>query len=618
MKKKTAILILTFICLFNTSYSQTKTPYEKKEEEISIKYLKKMRVSSSEINRAKSADESGMLLLLLIAEKIQAYQYTHGVESLILMNEWEKEIKAAEKLKGKADYKKEREKSEKAKREKIARQKKYEQQKLLEEKKAEEKKIVEEKKQEREQLEYLIKNSDLNKVKSSIRKSFITWVAKGDYESTEEHLLRLDNKYKILDSLCFYNINNLIKNRNNIRGNEDNFYLVKLFKYNADKKFYPIELRLESGWGRYDDEGEADINISPSTSILDTIYVEVALAKKLISNAKFDDNDNTYNFDFSNNLTFSNNISEWFFDEMGYLFPKSFSLMNDEFKHQIKYNLKTADNMSISTSNLTLDEYFKNDYISNTHKYYEILIDKKRNTILKNANKLLSNGELENAKKMFLAANKLKYSEDVNDEIKNIENKLIELNKLELIIKAEQYYTVGNISKSIETFEQANKLKESIELNQKITNIKKNLLESYRLHDNLDSLFNIIDNEKQNLFKDIVDVHELENYKKGYSEKYISCKQKITENVDSEWKKILNIYNEINRNREIFEDRFQNIFEELNKFKDLINKNSNFEKEIQKALLSKNKKYLKILKEDNIYIIIETVTTSLTNKSPTQ
>jgi hypothetical protein len=292
--------------------------------------------------------------------------------------------------------------------------------------------------------------------------------------------------------------------------------------------------------------------------------------------------------------------------------------MNDEFKHQIKYNLKTADNMSISTSNLTLDEYFKNDYISNTHKYYEILIDKKRNTILKNANKLLSNGELKNAKKMFLAANKLKYSEDVNDEIKNIENKLIELNKLELIIKAEQYYTVGNISKSIETFEQANKLKESIELNQKITNIKKNLLESYRLHDNLDSLFNIIDNEKQNLFKDIVDVHELENYKKGYSEKYISCKQKITENVDSEWKKILNIYNEINRNREIFEDRFQNIFEELNKFKDLINKNSNFEKEIQKALLSKNKKYLKILKEDNIYIIIETVTTSLTNKSPTQ
>ena len=573
-----------------------------------------MRVSVSEINRAKNADESGMLLLLLIAEKIQVYQYTHGMESLILIKEWEKEIKAAEKLKGKADYKKELEKTEKEKREKDARQKKYEQQKLLEEKTAKEKKITEEKKQEQEQLEFLVKNSDLNKIKSAIRKSFINWVSKGEYETKEEHLLRLDNKYKILDSICFYNINNFIKTRNNINGNEGNYYSVKLFKYNAEKKFYPIELKLESGWGGYDDEGEAEINISPSKSILDTIYAEVALAKKLKLNAKFDDNDSTYNFDFSNNLTFSNNISEWFFDEIGYLFPKSFSLMDDEFKHQIKYNLNTADNISISTSNLTLDEYFTNDYVSNTHKYYVILIDKKRNTILNNAEKLLSNGELEKAKKMFLTANKLKYSDDVNDKIKNIENKLIEMERVELINKAEQYYSTGEISKSIETFEQANQLKESIELNQKITNLKKTILESFRLQDNLDSLFNVVVTEKENLFRDIVDIKELENFKKGYSEKYLSCKQTITDFIDSEWSKNLNIYNEIKKNREVFEDKFQYIFEELNKLQELVKKNSNFEKEIQKAILSKNKKYLKILKEDNINTIIETVINNYQNE----
>jgi hypothetical protein len=601
MKKIKVILTLIFIiCQLNILFSQIKTPYEKKQEEVAIKYLKKMGVSISEINRAKNADQSGMLLSLLIAEKVQIYQYSQGMKYLILMTEWEKELKAAEKFKGEVDYRKEREKAKKELNKKIETQKKYEEQKLLEKKAAEKLRIAEQNEQERKQLEYLIKNSDLEKIKLTIRNSFIDWVNKGEYETNEEHLLRLNNKHKILDSLCFYKTYDLIQYRYNAHGNEKNYYSIKLFKYDAENNLYPIELKIESGW---------DDDYPPSNSILDTIHADVTLAKKLKSNAEFDEYNGTYKIDFSNNLKFSNNIREWMFDEMGYLFPKSFSLLDGEFNHQIKSNMNTADNISISSSNLMLDKYFTNEYISNTNKYMDILLENKRNIILSNAERYLLNGDLDNAKKMFLTANKLKYSDDVKYKIKDVENKLIEFKKTELINEADQYYSLGKISKSIEIFKQANQLKESIQLTEKIANLNKSLQESFRFHDNLDSLFNIVISKKENLFKNIVDVNQLGNFKKKYIEKYLLCKQIITNKVDSDWSKIESVSNQINtnRNREVIEDRMQNLLEEINKFEEVLNKNSNFEKEIQKALLSKNKKFLKILKDDNINTIIEAV-----------
>ena len=64
---------------------------------------------------------------------------------------------------------------------------------------------------------------------------------------------------------------------------------------------------------------------------------------------------------------------------------------------------------------------------------------------------------------------------------------------------------------------------------------------------------------------------------------------------------------ERNRKREVWNDESQVFIQKINEFRNELNKNSKFEIAVQKALIEKDKKYLKIFKEDDVNTIIETV-----------
>lgn len=658
MKRITVILILTFVCLFNTLNAQTKTPYEKKKEEISIKYLKKMGVSTSEINRTKSADESGMLLLLLIAEKVQVYQFSHGMEALVLMSEWEKEVKTAEKLKGEGDFKKEREKKLKEEREAKAKQEKYEQDKLLEEKKREVEKNAQKIAQEKQYQEDLIKSSDFQEIRMEIQLKFKEWATKGEFETQSEYEMKMLNKNRIIDSIAF----NLFSSRvNTIFGeysNSNGEYTIKLKEFNIDKHLYPIALK------GYFDKGRMVVNLE----INDTLNVDVNMAKKIKNIARKDDYSGLYEIDvFQNkNVKFSKNLNEWFITKNGYFFPKSYIFFN-QFKHTAKDISTSVNEVKIHTNELGLSNYFQTDYIIDIDKHWIQRLENERKIILIEAEQFLSENKLEPAKNLLVEANNLRFTEDVKNKIQDVEFKILELktneliksaelyesngnisnsieklvkakelfaeaNKLqftevfktkivevdnkiivlkqnELVKSAEQYEKSGKISNLIEKLQEANKLKTRTDLATKIDLLTKNRDLSLRNHKILDSLFILCQTEKLGIFKDIVNPNNLDEVKKEYGQKYLDCKTSIITKINSMWTTVSNSNTEININinREVWDDKSQELMQKIIEFRNELSKNSNFEKNVQKALVEKDKKYLKIFKENDVNIIVETI-----------
>ncbi len=165
------------------------------------------------------------------------------------------------------------------------------------------------------------------------------------------------------------------------------------------------------------------------------------------------------------------------------------------------------------------------------------------------------------------------------------------------------------MSKSIENLEDAQKLKQRNDLMIKIQELKKDRFTAISNHQKLDSLFTLVQSEKLKLFNEIVTSSSLDDIKNGYGLKYLDCKTAIVTKIDSLWSEISNNNSEINRNRnlEVWDDKSEEFIQKLNEFRNELGKNSNFEINVQKALLVKDKKYLKIFKEDNVNVIIDVI-----------
>jgi hypothetical protein len=178
-----------------------------------------------------------------------------------------------------------------------------------------------------------------------------------------------------------------------------------------------------------------------------------------------------------------------------------------------------------------------------------------------------------------------------------------------LIELAELNQKSGKISKSIENLEDAQKLKQRNDLMTKIEGLKKDRLTAITNHQKLDTLFTLAQSEKLKLFNGVVTSSNLDEIKNGYGQKYLDCKTAIVDKINSLWAEISSNNSEINRNRnrEVWDNKSEELLQKLNEFRNELSKNSNFEINVQKALVEKDKKYLKIFKEDDVNVIIEVI-----------
>lgn len=350
----------------------------------------------------------------------------------------------------------------------------------------------------------------------------------------------------------------------------------------------------------------------------------------------------------------------------GYFFPRKYDILNETI---VINNQKSTplNNLTINTSDLELTEYFNSNHIINIEninsrklllerenmiklaenqvvennlekalKFYkeayliqntediklkieEIelkIIERKRKELITSAEQFLIDGtalnsveKLEKSKELFTQANKLKFIENDQFKILEIEEKIINIKQNELIKLAEQNQKSGKLSKSIENLEDAQKLKPRNDLITKIDGLKNDRLTAITNHQKLDSLFALAQSEKMKLFNDIVNTSALDEVKSGYGQKYLDCKSVITTNINSLWTVLSNSNTEINRNRnrEVWNDKSQEFMQRIIDFRNELSKNSKFEISVQKALMEKDKKFLKIFKEDDVNIIVETI-----------
>lgn len=637
MKQITIILFLIFFCHFNPLYSQTKTPYEKKVDQIMTEMCKAIGVKNSLIQMALRLNDWDIVRTsqdLAVKSKMLDRN-----ELLVIVLATEQKLKDAEKLKTEVDYKKEKEKEAK-----------------------------EQKQKEQHLINNLIRFSDLTKLKSEIKSEFLKWVKKGEFETNNEYQTRFKNKDHVIDSIAFELIKtkiDFLTQKDCINSDDIPFYL-ELKNFDSDKEIYNIDIVCRS----YDGHPRFGTYQSFDEKIDAVIPVKIELAKKikeLSQKDRFYTSSDAEIIWFCNRaINYSVKLSDWLISSNGYLFPRKYDILNETI--EITNQKSTLlNNLTIKINDLDLTEYFNSNHIINIENiisrklqlerekliilaerhdagnYFELalknykeayliqstedvkliieeielkIIEKKRKELITYAEQFLIDGtamnsveKLEKSKELFTQANKLIFNENDQLKILELEEKIINIKQIELIKLAEQNQKSGKISKSIENLEDAQKIKQRNDLTTKIEGLKNDRLTASTNHQNLDSLFTLAQSEKLKLFNDIVNVSTLDEIKSGYGQKYLDCKTSITTKINSLWTTVSNFNNEINRNRnrEVWNDNSQESMQKIIEFRIELSKNSNFEIMVQNALIEKDKKYLKIFKEEDVNIIVETI-----------
>jgi len=201
-------------------YSQTqqKTVYERKVEALTIQFFKNLGVNPSLLNQKEKIGE--IEGLFLASDVLQKLNTEKGV---LLMLQLEREIKEAAKFKTAVDFQREKVKKEEAERKKqieIAKQKERQRQAEL--------KDQEEEKKER------YDNSDYVQIKDEIQNDYKQWLAKGEFEKSDDYQNRVANtSSQAFDSICYKILVQNFKDKSGFSSN--------LLKYNADTEKFGIE-----------------------------------------------------------------------------------------------------------------------------------------------------------------------------------------------------------------------------------------------------------------------------------------------------------------------------------------------------------------------------------------
>lgn len=213
-----------FLLVAYISIGQQQTAYERKVASLRVQLLRKLGVNQTLLDqKSKLGDLESLFLLGDILKKLNTEQ------GVLLLLQFNREVKEAEKLKTTVDFQREKEKKEKAEKEAKLKQIEYEQKQAK----------LEKEKLEKERLER-INNSDYVKIKSEVTAKFNAWLKKGEFEKTDDYENRMKNQ--CLENFQKINFEAIEKRTNQI--NEDDLEFA-LKEYNADKEYFSIDIKFK-------------------------------------------------------------------------------------------------------------------------------------------------------------------------------------------------------------------------------------------------------------------------------------------------------------------------------------------------------------------------------------
>lgn len=601
---KRFILTLT-VCLSTIIvFGQTKTPYEKRKEEIFYKYLKKLGVTQTEINRAKNADETGMLLFLLVGEKLLTLQYSDPMEYLFLSAEIDKEIKTAEKLKSAEDYRREEARVQK---------------KQQEQTQKERERIMTDAKTDLRSGNY---EEALNKFKKA-----------NSLESTEE-TTQLIHEVKLIQFISFF----ASKNRNKI---------VEMINYPYDMGVLPAIKNKAEMTQRFDEVfDDYLIKLIGNSTVSD--WEEVGWRGIMLNNGEiwideFDNKLKIKKINYSTSVHLSqknemiererNSLHESIRDfknpvKVGETNTQRFRI--DRVEKQLRlaiWNNKTTpwDEKPDVISENGVWQYDGGSemigaYIFNVGKFAYIIPDDEESIIIKDTDKI-ANVDWKNLMDNTLVA----WDDYLNlvtcdATIKTISFKILsqeeviaEITKVEQLKKQQEYIQIasqkfqeGELSQAKSWYEKALNIKHSDTIAKSLRLVKEEIKRVNELKELLKQRYTDVSNN-HSLLENPQIINQLPTIKKGYDVTYRTCLENINQGLKGSWVQVASTYNENLPNfekRETWANEDQNILDKINEFSQKVVSYNKFNDKILEFLANNDKKSLKIFKEKDPSVIV--------------
>jgi hypothetical protein len=417
---------------------------------------------------------------------------------------------------------------------------------------------------------------------------------------------------------------------------------VALENYNADGEFYPIKITFNDN------------------STIDSLSVPIKDAESFKENLE-----NEYSSNWKEIFNFYSELRNWVFINNNF-YPKKYNLNKQkQFANLPKAGTKEVE---FTTEDLSLSKYFNSPYKFNAVVYekkldqksaelrkleYKKFLDdskkyeeqgnlekaletvniaikqfsdstqlikkadnlnfqineKKRDNFIREGDQYFTSGNLEKAKNLFDNANAIRYSDDVKLKIDNVNYKLNEIKREALLLQALDLKSKGMLTKSIEKYSEANKIRQTQDITSIISEIEKSRSSALKNHYTLDSLFKLVTSDDYELFKDLVKPSQLDIIKDGYGWRYSSCETTLYKKLGAIWDPLSNEFESFgtNRNKEIWNDEYKTLLDNMIQFDITFKSYMVFESRVYKALLESDKKYLKVFKQEDDNEIIETV-----------
>lgn len=282
MKKVVLILILISVNL--TIYSQKMTAYEKKKEELSVQFYKKLGVKQEQIERANDlTDYERLIIFFGLLEKLKT---TKGLK---ILEEYESELREAEKLKNSTDLIRENER-------------KFAEKRIRD--------SIRNLQIERERIAR-VNSSDSVILDNKVKSRFDGWLEKNEFEKNVDYLQRLAKGSKQeFDKICYEEVIERI----NFWKSEDSFIDYEIDNYNSETEKFSVFFRIR------------DLKWSDSISI----SIKEAL--------EFKENFLNYRAVIKN--------SDWCFYQK-YLYPTMFFLENQDYDLSLKFNVPIKEKEDI-------------------------------------------------------------------------------------------------------------------------------------------------------------------------------------------------------------------------------------------------------------------------------